>query len=225
MPSQARDSSLSTVSVSMSVPCETLGPAARSGLGGPGYSCRWAAAFPGARIRPARAISDGSWLLEYFLGAQLRRREGVNRTHAVEVLPVLEVFGQQNRTFGSLRGGHDERIPPGQAKPFLDLPGPSQHTCVDSDRLPLQVVRDDVAGSRGIQRGPTALLQGCAEFLQDLNAQATQASASEKPVPSIGQRLLGDVRRVVPVDENIRVNEDRAGHTVPPASVCGRQAI
>ncbi len=51
-------------------------------------------------------------------------------------LPVLQVLRQENSAFGRLRGGDDERVPPGEAKAFLeDLHSPEDGR-IDLDGFP-----------------------------------------------------------------------------------------
>ncbi|MDE0370938.1 MAG: hypothetical protein OXI73_00105 [Rhodospirillales bacterium] len=85
----ARGSSLPTVSVSTPVLRGTPGPAVRFGLGHRRIPDDGQLRSQGVHICPTRAISDGLWLLQHFPGTQLRRHEGINHTHAVEVQLVL----------------------------------------------------------------------------------------------------------------------------------------
>ena len=124
------------------------------------------------------------------LSAWNRGPERVDRGKAIEVLAVLQVFGQQAATAKLLGGPDDQRIPPRKLVAIFDNPCPFEYVGVHGRRLPRLQVADVVPRGGLRQARAQAPRDHLVVFLQDLTAQPALAGPPQVRQPSMRHRLL-----------------------------------
>jgi hypothetical protein len=156
--------------------------------------------FPGGRTFLIEALEAG--------------KEGAYDLHAVDLLILLQVFGQQVPATLVLSRGHDQCVPVIQAETVFDRPGGFHRSVVHPLWTPILITAN--FGSHVIGRDGTELFARVdIELVENLHADAAAAFGLAGAHPLSGAVALGLMTIIETVEQDIGVQHHRSGHRRP----------
>jgi len=154
--------------------------------------------------------ASSGWQIVWLVGKR------IDDAGAVEILAVLQIFGEQIGAAAPLSRRHDQRIPPGERKALPDGAGLAHELVIYGCRAPGEKVLDVFPGFF-FGEAQVQFLSHCHVILvQDLHAAPTRAEVPQGGEPCVRPGLFVGLGSIPGIDQQVGVNEAESAHGVLP---------